>query len=81
MVKIARKKGVKLMRFPLLKGIWMDHLPFCHSGIPSVSLSSIGKEGWHIHTSRDNFNLVREEGLEEMEELLQGVIESFGMKY
>jgi hypothetical protein len=74
---IAAKKGIRIRRQPLLKGIWMDHLPFCHFGISAISLSGIGREGWHIHTSRDKLNLVQEEGLAEIEELLEGVIESF----
>lgn len=73
---IAEEKGIRLRALPFHKGILMDHLPFCHLHIPSFSLTSISKEGWYIHTAKDQFPLVQKEGLEEMGELISCLIES-----
>ena len=66
----ARKKGFFLRKIPFLKGIMMDHLPFCRAGIPAISLTSVSGEGWHLHTQRDRFSLLDERGLEEMGKFL-----------
>jgi hypothetical protein len=73
---IAKEKGICLRTLPFHKGILMDHLPFCHFSIVSFSLTSISKEGWQIHTTKDQFPLVQKEGLGEMGELILGLIES-----
>jgi aminopeptidase-like protein len=74
--KVAQEKGIRLQNLPFHRGILMDHLPFCSLGIPSISLSSISREGWHLHTQRDRFCLVQKEGLVEMGRLILGLIES-----
>jgi hypothetical protein len=74
--KIADENGIFLRTLPFHKGILMDHLPFCHLSIPSLSLTSISKEGWQVHTVKDQFPLVQKEGLGEMGELILGLIES-----
>ena len=75
-LKIAEESGVELRRLPFLKGIMMDHLPFCHYGIPSISLTSVSQEGWHLHTRRDRFSLIQKDGLEEMGSLVLSVIKA-----
>ena len=57
-------------KIPFLKGIMMDHLPFGRVGIPALSLTSVSKEGWHLHTQRDRFSLLDRRGLEEMGKFL-----------
>jgi len=75
--EVAQEKGIRLQRLPFHRGILMDHLPFCSLGIPSISLTSISREGWHLHTQRDRFCLVKKEGLIEMGRLILDLIESF----
>jgi Peptidase family M28 len=77
---IAREKGIDLRPLRFHKGIMMDHLPFSHLGIPSLSLTSISTEGWHLHTPRDTFSLVQPEGLAEMERLVLALIESIATR-
>ncbi len=69
-LSFAIEKEVPLQPFCLYGGILMDHLPFCQLGIPSVGLTSISSEGWHLHTPRDTFSRVEPEGLVEMEEFI-----------
>ena len=77
---IAREKGIDLRPLRFHKGIMMDHLPFSHLGIPSLSLTSISTEGWHLHTPRDTSSLVQPEGLAEMERLVLTMIESMATR-
>ena len=74
--RIAKKRGIPLRVLPFHKGILMDHLPFSQLNIPYLSLTSISKEGWHIHTVRDRCSGVQKEGLEEMGEMILGLIGS-----
>jgi hypothetical protein len=75
-LKVVQEKGIRLQTLPFHKGILMDHLPFCYLRIPSISLTSISREGWHLHTHRDRFCLIHKEGLVEMGRLVLGLIES-----
>jgi hypothetical protein len=75
-LKVAHEEGIRLQTLPFHKGILMDHLPFCQLGVPSVSLTSISREGWHLHTQRDRFSLIQREGLAEMGGLILGLVES-----
>ena len=75
-LKVAQEKGIRLQTLPFHKGVLMDHLPFCQLGIPSISLTSISREGWHLHTQRDRFSLIQKEGLAEMGGLILGLVES-----
>jgi Zn-dependent M28 family amino/carboxypeptidase len=77
---LAREKGIDLRALRFHKGIMMDHLPFSHLGISSLSLTSISTEGWHLHTPRDTFSLVQPEGLAEMERLVLALIESMATR-
>ncbi len=61
------------------KGILIDHLPFGQSQIPSLSLASVSTEGWHLHTPRDAFSLVQQEGLLEMEVLVLALVDSMAI--
>jgi len=71
----AREKGFYLRKIPFLKGIMMDHLPFGRLGVPALSLTSVSKEGWHLHTQRDRFSLLGERGLEEMGKFLLATVQ------
>ena len=71
----AREKGFYLRKIPFLKGIMMDHLPFDRVGVPALSLTSVSKEGWHLHTQRDRFSLLDERGLEEMGKFLLATVQ------
>ncbi len=71
----AREKDFYLRKIPFLKGIMMDHLPFDRVGVPALSLTSVSKEGWHLHTQRDRFSLLDERGLEEMGKFLLATVQ------
>jgi hypothetical protein len=71
----AREKDFYLRKIPFLKGIMMDHLPFDRVGVPALSLTSVSKEGWHLHTQRDRFSLFDERGLEEMGKFLLATVQ------
>jgi Zn-dependent M28 family amino/carboxypeptidase len=71
----AREKGFYLRKIPFLKGIMMDHLPFGRVGIPALSLTSVSKEGWHLHTQRDRFSHLDERGLAEMGKFLLATVQ------
>ena len=73
---LAHGKGIRLCSLPFLRGILMDHLPFGSLGIPSISLTSVQKEGWYLHTARDRSSLIRKEGLEAMGNSVWAAIQS-----
>ncbi|HSB05845.1 MAG TPA: M28 family peptidase [Thermodesulfobacteriota bacterium] len=79
-VAFAREKGIDLRPLRFHQGIMMDHLPFSHLGIASLSLTSISTEGWHVHTPRDTFSRVQPGGLAEMERLVLALIESMATR-
>ena len=72
----SRERGIPLRPLPFLKGIMMDHLPFCHFGIPAISFTSVSNEGWYLHTRQDRFSLVQKEGLAEMGKLIVALVDS-----
>ena len=76
LLRLAQEKGLRLRSLPFLKGILMDHLPFGSLGIPSISLTSVLKEGWYLHTARDRSSLIRKEGLEAMGNSVWAAIQS-----
>ncbi len=78
-LSLAREKGMSLQSLRFHKGILMDHLPFCQLQIPSLSLTSVSTEGWHLHTPRDSFSLVQPEGLVEMEGFVLALVDSMAM--
>jgi hypothetical protein len=73
---LAEEQGFDLRPIPFLKGILMDHLPFSRVGIPSVSFTSVFKEGWYLHTARDQRGLLKDEGLGEMGRWILTVVRS-----
>ena len=75
-LSLAREKGMSLQPLRFHKGILMDHLPFCQLQVPSLSLTSVSTEGWHLHTPRDRFSLVHSEGLAEMEGFVLALVDS-----
>jgi hypothetical protein len=79
LIEISPTREVQLRHLPFLKGVMMDHLAFA-PGIPSISLTSIYREGWHIHTPRDTLALIHTAGLEAMGRLVLGAVESSELK-
>jgi Peptidase family M28 len=67
---LAQAAGLPLRVLPFHKGILMDHLPFGRDKIPAVSLTSVLKEGVHLHTARDRLALLQREALGEIGQFL-----------
>ena len=67
---LAQAAGFPLRALPFHKGILMDHLPFGRNKVPAVSLTSVFKEGLHLHTPQDRLALLQREALEEIGQFL-----------
>jgi hypothetical protein len=65
----------KLPSWPVFSGLMMDHIPFKSHGFKAVSLGSVSKEAFKIHTYKDTVDLINQEGIEEAGIIVREVIE------
>jgi hypothetical protein len=64
--------GIPLGRFRLL-GVLFDHLPFARRGFDALSLMTIGRAVWAIHTARDTVDKLDVEGFRQGGEVVLSV--------
>jgi hypothetical protein len=72
-------EACKALKIPvgrfLLPGLLFDHVPFRAAGFDAVSLMSIGKESWAVHTSKDTVDKLTASGFERAGRVALKVIE------
>jgi Zn-dependent M28 family amino/carboxypeptidase len=73
--QMCNELGIPLGRFRLM-GMLFDHLPFARRGFDALSLMTIGRAAWVVHTSQDTVDKLAVEGFRQSGEAVLGVIEA-----
>jgi hypothetical protein len=61
---ICAELNIPLGMFPSI-GALMDHAPFAHHGLEAISLATVGKAAWSVHTRRDTVGKLHPTGFEQ----------------
>jgi len=74
----AGRLNVPLKRMHMFSGLLMDHLPFARHGFATLSLCSVGRSSFCIHTPQDDMAKVDLQGIDEAGRVVQDYICSAG---
>ncbi len=75
----SRELGVPVRKFSL-PGVLFDHMPFAQHGLEAVSLLSIGRASWAVHTPGDMADKLHLEGFERAGRVALNVIEKLASR-
>jgi hypothetical protein len=59
-----------------LVGAQFDHLPFADAGLDALSLVSVGRAVWQVHTPGDDIQLLSAEGFRQAGAVALAVLEA-----
>ncbi len=71
---IAGRLNVPLGQMHMFPGLLMDHLPFARHGFAVLSLCSVGRSSFYIHTPQDDMAKVDLQGIDEAGRVVQNCI-------
>jgi len=83
LAELAREAAQQL-RIPLgrfyVAGALFDHLPFAEAGLPAISLVTVGRDSWAVHTRHDTPDKLHPRGFEMAGKVALRAIESLASK-
>ncbi len=72
--QVCDELGIPLGRLRLI-GVLFDHLPFARRGFDALSLMTIGRAVWAVHTARDTVDKLDEAGFRQSGEVVLKLVE------
>jgi len=75
----CRELGLKVNRFALISAL-VDHIPFAEAGLDAISLITIGKAMWWLHTPYDSIEQLHLRGFDQAGNAALRVIEKIAFQ-
>jgi Zn-dependent M28 family amino/carboxypeptidase len=69
----CRESGLAIRGFKFV-GALADHIPFAEEGLDALSLITMGRAAWSVHTRHDSADKLDAEGFRKAGEVAQGVV-------